>query len=101
MALGKEQIQAMRKFALDSSYPDKKIQLDLIDVIEIQQKENERLKYVLGAACKLLGLYCECPIEYIEDANEIIECSKNCNTFIQSSDCYATYFSKKFGLRDV
>jgi len=24
MALGKEQIQAMRKFALDSSYPDKK-----------------------------------------------------------------------------
>jgi len=101
MALGKEQIQAMRKFALNSSYPDKKIQLDLIDIIEIQQKENDKLKYVLGAACKLLGLYCECPIEYIEDANNIIECEKNCNKFIKSSDCYATYFNKKFGLKDV
>jgi len=47
----------------------------------------------------LLGLYCECPIEYIEDANDIIECEKNCNKFIKSSDCYAIYFSKKFGLR--
>lgn len=101
MSLSKQEIENMRNLALDSSYPDKKIQLDLIDIIEIQQKENERLKYVLGSACKLLGLYCECPIECIEDANEIIECSKNCNTFIQSSDCYATYFSKKFGLKDV
>lgn len=101
MALGKEQIQAMRKFALNSSYPDKKIQLDLIDIIEHQQKENDRLKYVLKAACKLLGLYCECPIEYIEDAVDIIECDKNCNTSIKSSDCYMIYFSKKFGLRDV
>ena len=99
MALGKEQIQAMRKFALDSSYPDKKIQLDLIDIIETQQKENEKLKYVLKAACKLLGLYCECPIEYIEDAVDIIECDKNCNTSIKSSDCYMMYLSKKFGLR--
>ena len=99
MALDKEQIQIMRNLALNSSYPDKKIQLDLIDIIEEQQKENERLKYVLGAACKLLGLYCECPIEYIEDTNDIIECEKNCNKFIKSSDCYAIYFSKKFGLR--
>jgi len=99
MALGKEQIQAMRKFALNSSYPDKKIQLDLIDIIEQQQKENDRLKYILEAACKLLGLYCECPINYIGDADDIIECNKNCNTSIKSSDCYATYFSKKFGLR--
>lgn len=99
MALGKEQIQAMRKFALNSSYPDKKIQLDLIDIIVQQQKENDRLKYILEAACKLLGLYCECPINYIGDADDIIECNKNCNTSIKSSDCYATYFSKKFGLR--
>ena len=101
MALGKEQIQIMRNLALNSSYPDKKIQLDLIDIIEEQQKENERLKYVLGAVCKLLGLYCECPIEYIEDAVDIIECDKNCNTSIKSSDCYMIYFSKKFGLKDV
>jgi len=99
MALGKEQIQAMRKFALNSSYPDKKIQLDLIDIIVQQQKENDRLKYILEAACKLLGLYCECPINYIGDADDIIECNKNCNTSIKSSNCYATYFSKKFGLR--
>jgi len=76
-----------------------KEQLDLIDIIEEQQKENERLKYVLGAACKLLGLYCDCPIDYIGGADEIIECEKNCNKFIKSSDCYAIYFSKKFGLR--
>lgn len=99
MTLGKEQIQAMRKFALNSSYPDKKIQLDLIDIIEHKQNENEKLKYVLEAACKLLGLYCECPIEYIEDADNIIECNKNCNTSIKSSDCYMMYLSKKFGLR--
>ena len=99
MALGKEEIESMRNLALNSSYPDKKIQLDLIDIIEHQQKENERLKYVLGAACKLLGLYCECPIEYIEDAVDIIECDKNCNTSIKSSDCYMMYLSKKFGLR--
>lgn len=99
MALGKEQIQSLRNFALNSSYPDKKIQLDLIDIIEHQQKENDKLKYVLGAACKLLGLYCECPIEYIEDADDIIECDKNCNKFIKSSDCYMMYLSKKFGLR--
>ena len=99
MALGKEQIQAMRNLALNSSYPDKKIQLDLMDVIEHQQKENEKLRCVFEVACKLLGLYCECPIEYIEDANDIIECEKNCNKFMKSSDCYATYFSKKFGLR--
>jgi len=43
MALGKEQIQAMRNLALNSSYPDKKIQLDLIDIIEHQQKENNIL----------------------------------------------------------
>jgi len=80
---------------------DKPTRFDLVKIIELQQKENNRLKYALESACKLLGLYCECPIEYIEDANDIIECSKNCNTFIQSSDCYATYFSKKFGLKDV
>jgi len=99
MALGKEQIQIMRNLALNSSYPDKKIQLDLIDIIEEQQKENERLKYALEASCKLLGLYCDCPIDYIGDADEIIECNKNCNTSIKSSDCYMMYLSKKFGLR--
>jgi hypothetical protein len=81
--------------------PDKPTCFDLININQSLQKENERLKYVLEAACKLLGLYCECPIEYIEDAVDIIECDKNCNTFIKSSDCYAIYFSKKFGLKDV
>lgn len=101
MSLSKQEIENMRNLALNSSYPDKKIQLDLIDIIKIQQKENDRLKHVLKAACKLLGLYCECPIEYIEDAVDIIECDKNCNTSIKSSDCYSTYFNKKFGLKDV
>jgi len=99
MALGKEEIESMRNLALNSSYPDKKIQLDLIDIIEQQQKENDRLKYILEAACKLLGLYCECPINYIGDADDIIECNKNCNTSIKSSDCYMMYLSKKFGSR--
>jgi hypothetical protein len=70
MSLSKQEVETMRNLALNSSYLDKKIQLNLIDIIEHQQKENERLKYVLGAACKLLGLYCECPIEYIEDASQ-------------------------------
>ena len=39
MTLGKEQIQAMRKFALDISYPDKKIQLDLIDKVKYKGEE--------------------------------------------------------------
>jgi len=99
MVLGKEQIQAMRNLALNSSYPDKKIQLDLIDIIEHQQKENEKLRCMFEAACKLLDLYCECPINYIGDADEIIECNKNCNTSIESSDCYMLYLSKKFGLK--
>ena len=99
MSLSKQEVETIRNLVLNSSYPDKKIQLNLIDIIEHQQKENERLKYVLGAACKLLGLYCECPIEYIEDAVDIIECDKNCNTSIKSSDCYMMYLSKKFGLR--
>jgi len=99
MALGKEQIQAMRKFALDSSYPDKKIQLDLIDIIEHQQKENNRLKYALEAACRLLGLYCECPVKHIEEAENVIGCEETCfEPSKQTSDCYAIYLNKKFGL---
>ncbi len=47
MSLSKQEVETIRNLALNSSYPDKKIQLDLIDIIEHQQKENDRLNMSL------------------------------------------------------